>query len=134
MRKRTVGVVLLAALAFHGGSASTASSSFTRSANAAGYGQSAVSGTRIIGISYRTLATDSSKLAKVVFTATTDITGHTVTAMLKDDSGSPSSASSPYACSLGTWDAVTSSMPVTCATTDHPLLSAVGQTGITVTR
>ncbi len=133
MRKRSLGVVLLAALAASGFSAATAGNTFTNATNVAGYGENTVTGTTVGKISYTTLTTDATKLESVVFTAKTDITGHTAKMTLKNSSGTGIGAS-PYSCTLGTWNPLTSEIPVTCNTTDNPAVNTVAATGLTVTQ
>lgn len=132
MRKRTLGAVLLAGLAVSGAGAFTASNTMSNTSNVAGYGTSTATGATVTNITYTTVSTDATKLASVVFTTSTNITGMTAKMTLTQASGVL--GSSPYACSLGTWNAVTSSMTVTCATADSPSVSALTSTGLTVTQ
>ena len=82
MRKsRMVGLALLGGLVASGG-AFTASNTFTNTTDVAGYGSNAVTGATETNEAYTTLSTDSSKLASVVFTVGTNITGDTATAQL----------------------------------------------------
>jgi hypothetical protein len=133
MRKRSLGVVLLAALAASGFSAATAGNTFTNTTNVAGYGENTVTGTTVSDIAYTTLSTDATKLASVVFTAKTDITGYTAKMTLKNSAATAIGAS-PYSCLLGTWNALTSEITVTCDTTDNPAISTIASTGLTVTQ
>jgi hypothetical protein len=85
----------------------------------------------VTNVSYTHLATDSSKLASVVFTVGTNITGDTATAQLLNGSNALIGAS-PYSCTLGTWNAVSSSMTVTCATSDNPAIANIASTALSV--
>ncbi len=107
MRKRSLGVVLLAALAASGFSAATAGNTFINPTNVAGYGENTVTGTTVGKIAYTTLSTDATKLESVVFTAKTDITGYTAKMTLKNSTGVAIGAS-PYSCTLGTCNALIS--------------------------
>lgn len=130
MRKRSLGVVLIAALAASGFSAATAGNTFTNTTNVAGYGQSSVTGTTVSKIAYTTMSTDATKLESVVFTSATDITGYKAKMTLKDSAGTVIGAS-PYTCTLGPY---LIDMTVTCSTTDNPHVNKIGFTGLTVTQ
>ncbi|GAC1441286.1 MAG: hypothetical protein NVSMB55_08610 [Mycobacteriales bacterium] len=132
MRKRTLGAVLLAGLAVSGTGAFTASNTFSNTTNVAGYGSSTATGATVTNVSYTTLSTDATKLASVVFTTTTNITNMTAKMTLMN--GTAVLGASPYACTLGTWNAVTTSMTVTCATGDNPAVANLTSTGLTVTQ
>jgi hypothetical protein len=125
-----VGLALLGGLVASGG-AFTASNTFTTTTDVAGYGSNAVTGATVTNVAYTTLSTDSSKLASVVFTVGTNITGDTATAQLLNSSSALVGAS-PYACTLGTWNSVTSTMSVTCATSDNPAIANVASTALSV--
>jgi hypothetical protein len=133
MRKRSLGIVLLAALAASGFNAATAGNTFTNTTNVAGYGENTVTGTTVSKINYSTLSTDATKLASVVFTAKTDITGFAAKMTLKNSTGVAIGAS-PYSCVLGTWDVLLSEITVTCNTPDNPAVSTIASTGLTVTQ
>jgi hypothetical protein len=76
MRKRTLGVVLLAGLAISGSSAFTGSNAFSAGVDTqkAGYGSVTASGVAISDVDYNLLVTDASKLDSVDFYTTDDIT------------------------------------------------------------
>lgn len=76
MRKRTLGVVLLAGLAISGGSAFTGSNTFSGGSDTrtAGYGAVTATGITISDTKYNLSTTDASKLASVDFTTSTDVT------------------------------------------------------------
>jgi hypothetical protein len=110
------------------GSALTAAN--TVPSSIAGYGEGTVTGAVATKVEYTPLSTDTSKLSSVVFTLSTDISVLTATMTLK--SGSTQVGASPYACSLGLWDATTMSMTATCATSDNPAFSVFDTVGLTV--
>ncbi|MCW2692488.1 MAG: hypothetical protein JWM67_1092 [Mycobacterium sp.] len=128
MRKSTkiVGGVVIAGVVAATGSAFTASNIVP--ASTAGYGESAVTGASVSNIAY-TLATDPSKLASVVFTSTTDVTGKTAQMTLRTVGGV---VGTPYPCDLGTYTA--NAMTITCVTGDTPALAAFTATGLTVSQ
>lgn len=81
MRKRTLGVVLLAGLATSGAGAFTGSSSFS------GTPDRAAAGVTLSNVKYDTSTTDASQLASVAFTVTQDVTvGYTSTMTLRNAS------------------------------------------------
>jgi len=130
MRKRTLGVVLLAGLAMSGAGAFTASNTMSQTSNIAGYGQATVSGATVTDIKYATLATDASKLTQVVFTTSTDLSagvGKTAKMTLRSATGVMGSA---YSCTIGAFALGTGD--ITCATADNPLVADVASTGLTV--
>lgn len=89
MRKRTLGVVLLAGLAMSGAGAFTGSNTFSSGVDTqkAGYGSVTASGVAITDVDYNLLTGDSSKLASVDFYTTDDITiGHTSKMTLRSGS------------------------------------------------
>jgi hypothetical protein len=118
-----LSVVGLAAAA---GSAFTASNTLP-AGGVSGYGESVATGATITAVSDTLLPTDNSKLASVVFTSSTDVTGKTVSMTLKNGT---TVVGSPYTCALGAYAA--GSMTITCATADNPLLNAFDTTGLTV--
>jgi hypothetical protein len=126
MRKFTklVAVAGFAGLVAVGGEAFTASNTVPDSI--AGYGQSAVTGATITNIAYTSLGTDASKLASVVFTSSTDVTGKNATMTLRLGSAV---VGTPYSCTLGSYS---STMTITCATADNPDYTAFDTTGLTV--
>jgi hypothetical protein len=125
-----VGLALLAGLVGSGG-AFTASNTFTNTTNVAGYGQDTVTGATVSNISYTHAVLDSSKLASVTFTLTTNVTGMTAVMQLLNGTGGLV-GSSPYSCTLGTWSTLNSNMTATCATSDNPSISSVVTVGLTV--
>lgn len=132
MRKRTLGAILVAGLAVSGAGAFTAANPMNNATNVAGYGTSTATGATVTAIGYTTATTDATKLASVTFTTTTNITGMTAKMTLLN--GAAVLGASPYACTLGTWNAVTGNMSVTCATSDNPLVANLSSTGLTVTQ
>lgn len=119
----TVGAV--AALGFAAGGAFTASNTMPAS-TIQGYGQVQDTGAAVTAVSTNTLSTDASKVASVVFTTTTNVTGKTATMTLKNGA---TVVGSPYTCTLGTYS---TTMTITCATGDNPSLSAYDTTGLSV--
>jgi hypothetical protein len=77
MRKRTLGVVLLAGLAMSGAGAFTASNAgvSTNGAQALGYGEAVVTGAVVTDVAYNVNTTDASRLTSVVFTSSDNLTG-----------------------------------------------------------
>lgn len=127
MRKsgRLVGALAVAGLIATGGAAFTASNTLP-AGGISGYGESVSTGATITAVAHTLLSTDNSKLASVAFTSTTDVTGKTASMTLKSGT---TVVGSPYTCTLG---AYTTTMTITCATPDNPLLSAFNTTGLTV--
>ncbi|HWH29631.1 MAG TPA: hypothetical protein VNU26_11825 [Mycobacteriales bacterium] len=84
MRKRTLGVALLAGLAVSGAGAFTAGN--TVPSSTAGYGSATVTGATVTDIAYTLDATDtdSSKVTAVVFTANGDLSLKTAKMTLKN--------------------------------------------------
>lgn len=119
----TVGAV--AALGFAAGGAFTASNTMPAS-TIQGYGQVQDTGAAVTAVTTNTLSTDASKVASVVFTTTTNVTGKTATMTLKNGA---TVVGSPYTCTLGTYS---TTMTITCATGDNPSLSAYDTTGLSV--
>ncbi len=83
-------------------------------------------GATITTVTDTLVTTDHSKLASVDFTSSTDVTGKTVSMTLKSGA---TVVGSPYSCTLG---AFATTMTITCATGDNPLLNAFDTTGLTV--
>jgi flagellar basal body P-ring protein FlgI len=128
MRKRTLGVVLLAGLAMSGAGAFTAANPMNQTSNIAGYGQAVATGATVTDIAYTTLTSDHSKLTQVVFTTSTDLSlGKTAKMVLKDGTGAVLGS---YNCTIGAF--VLASGPITCATADNPEVASIAQTGLTV--
>lgn len=85
MRKRTLGVVLVAGLAMSGAGAFTGSNTFSGTPDTAGYGSVTATGVTVSNVKYNTSATDASQLASVVFTVVENVTlGHTATMTLRN--------------------------------------------------
>ncbi|MCW2679573.1 MAG: hypothetical protein JWM62_974 [Frankiales bacterium] len=82
MRKRTLGVVLLAGLAMSGAGAFTASN--TIASSTAGFGSGAVTGVTVTNTNYTLAALDNSKMTAMSFTHAVDLTGKTVLLELKN--------------------------------------------------
>lgn len=102
MRKRTLGVVLLAGLAMSGAGAFTASNTFEagEADRFAGYGQATASGLAITDIDYN-LSSDLDQLESVDFTTSTNATASVVKLVLKSGTTQVGSAytctaTSPY--------------------------------------
>lgn len=91
-----------------------------------GYGQTVYTGATVTSTTVNTLSTDASKLASVVFSTTTDVTGKTNQMTLKNGSAV---VGSPYSCTVS---GSVSPWTITCATADNPLLSAYDTIGLTV--
>lgn len=127
MRKsrKLVGALVVAGLIATGGAAFTASNTLP-AGGVSGYGQSVATGATITTVADTLLSTDNSKLASVTFTSSTDVTGKTASMTLKNGT---TVVGSPYTCTLGSY---TTTMTITCATPDNPLLSAFDTTGLTV--
>jgi hypothetical protein len=127
MRKshKLIGALAIAGLVATGGAAFTASNSLP-AGGVSGYGQSVATGATITAVAHTLLSTDNSKLASVQFTSSTDVTGKTASMTLKSGS---TVVGSPYTCTLGSY---TTTMTITCATADNPLLNAFDTTGLTV--
>ena len=108
------------------GSAFTAGNNMpTTSGLVAGYGEVTVSGATVTDIDY-TPASDNTKVASVTFTTTTDVSSQTSTLTLKMGANPIHAA---YSC---TESAYTTSMTLTCATTDEPAFTAFDTVGLTV--
>ena len=130
MRKRTLGVALLAGLAISGGSAFTASNTMSQTSNIAGYGQATATGATVTDIKYATLTADHSRLSQVVFSSSSDLlagVGKTAKMVLKKSDGTVLGS---YDCTIGAF--VTGNNDITCATADNPEVALVAQTGLTV--
>lgn len=82
MRKRTLGVVLLAGLAMSGAGAFTASNTIADST--AGYGTGDVSGVAVTDTNYTLSVTDNSKVTAMSFTHADDLALKTVLLELKN--------------------------------------------------
>ena len=129
MRKRTLGVVLLAGLAMSGAGAFTANNTMSQTSNLAGYGEATATGVTVTDISYTTLTSDHSLLSEVVFTSSDDLAlgvGKTAKMVLKDSGGSVLGS---YNCTIG---AYLLTNDITCATADNPAVADVAETGLTV--
>lgn len=137
MRKRTLGVVLLAGLAMSGAGAFTASNTFSNTTNVAGYGQNTATGATVTDISYAASSTDAQNLASVTFTTSTDMAGKTATLMLRPVTGATSYG--PFSCGTAV-DAATGTAPIattsswrfTCTVTGTVPIDNIGATGLTV--
>lgn len=127
MRKRTLGVVLVAGLAMSGASAFTASNTMSQTSNVAGYGDATATGATVTDIAYTALAADGSKLDSVTFTTSTDVTGKTAKLVLKLNTTHVGT----YSCTLGTFSALTG-QTITCDVTDDVAFTAFDKTGLTV--
>jgi hypothetical protein len=123
---KLLGALAVAGLIATGGAAFTASNTLP-AGGVSGYGESVATGATITTVAHTLLAGDNSKLASVVFTSSTDVTGKTASMTLKQGT---TPVGTPYTCTLG---AFTTTMTITCATADNPLLNAFDTTGLTVT-
>ncbi len=123
--KKILGAVAVAGLVAAGASAFTASNTLPVG-SVSGYGQTVSTGATITTVTDTLVTTDHSKLASVAFTSSTDVTGKTVSMTLKSGA---TVVGSPYSCTLG---AFSTTMTITCATADNPLLNAFDTTGLTV--
>ena len=123
--KKILGAVAVAGLVAAGASAFTASNTLPVG-SVSGYGQTVSTGATITTVTDTLVTTDHSKLASVAFTSSTDVTGKTVSMTLKSGA---TVVGSPYSCTLG---AFATTMTITCATADNPLLNAFDTTGLTV--
>lgn len=138
MRKRTLGVALLAGLAFSGASAFTASNDVTAleqtNANTAGYGAATVTGATVLSVDYVQDTGDGSRIDSVKFVADGDLIGKEATIRLIGtstsnhtcDTGVASSGVTVLGQALGAGDTV-----FTCSTPDKPIADFTS-IGITV--
>ncbi len=135
MRKRTLGVALLAGLAISGGSAFTGSNTFsgTSGTKTAGYGEVTASGVTVTDVDYNLSATDSSKLASVLFTTTTDMTGKTAKMTLRDSADAVVVATDCSSAAESLAGVLTGNYVITCDNADTQLdsFTAVGLTVVT---
>lgn len=103
MRKRTLGVVLLAGLAMSGSGAFTASNDMTGvsggTKNVGGFGTATVTGATVTNVAYTVdpLTVDNSKVSAIVFTATEVLTGKTAKLTLKSGT---SDVTAPNTCAI----------------------------------
>jgi hypothetical protein len=107
------------------GGASTASNSMP-AGGVQGYGQVVSTGATVSAVTANPVPADASRLADVVFSTTTDITGKTATLTLKNASDV---VGTPYPCDV---TGTASPWTITCASTDNPLLNTFDTTGLTV--
>ena len=144
MRKRTLGVVLLAGLAMSGAGAFTAANDVTAvnsgTSNVAGYGAATVTGATVTAIDYTHDSTDGSLLTQVQFVATGDLVSKDARVTLWNTTPNPDTNEGSYSC---TGTLVTSGTTVlgivlgadstrfTCAVTNEPIAS-FNSIGITV--
>lgn len=76
MRKRTLGVVLLAGLAMSGAGAFTGSNDVTAAAtNTAGYGSVTATGVTVTDVDFTSLSSDESKVDSITFYSSDDVSG-----------------------------------------------------------
>lgn len=107
MRSKTskiIGAVAIVAALVGSGAAFTASN--TVPASVAGYGSSTISGATATALNY-TLAADGTTITAAALTFTGDQTGRTVKAAFGTDALT--------ACTVGTFDSVGNTTPVTCS-------------------
>ena len=129
MRKSTKLLTVAAALGFvaiGAGSAFTASN--TVPASVMGFGEGAVTGATVTAVHWTQNAIDPSKIDKVVFDSTTDLTGTTVVMTLKNST--PATIGSPYSCTYTAYSA--GATTITCLTADNPSIAAIAATDLTV--
>ena len=143
MRKRTLGVVLLAGLAMSGAGAFTASNTMTAveggTKNVAGYGAATVTGATVTAIDYTHDTTDGSLLTKVDFVTLGDLSTKNARITLWDTSDSSNEGS--YACTAGTVvstgtllgvSITEASTPWSCTISPGEPIAAFNSLGITV--
>jgi hypothetical protein len=126
MRKSRVllaGVAVAAAAAAT--SAFTASNSLPQTGNVLGSAQVTVTGATVTDINYVPLAADATKLDKIVFTSSTDVTTQTVTMSLKDSVN----ATVVVPCTMGTYSAT---VLITCQDAANTPISSFDTVGLTV--
>jgi hypothetical protein len=126
MRKSRVllaGVAVAAAAAAT--SAFTASNSLPQTGNVLGSAQVTVTGAIVSDINYVPLAADTTKLDKIVFTSSTDVTTQTVTMSLKDSVN----ATVVVPCTMGTYSAT---VLITCQDSANTPISSFDTVGLTV--
>lgn len=135
MRKRTLGVVLLAGLAMSGAGAFTGSNTFSNGSGTktAGYGTVTATGVTVTDVDYNLSTTDSSKLASAVFTTTTDMTGKTAKMTLRDSNDAVVVATDCTSAAESLAGVLTGNYLITCDNSDTALSSftAVGLTVVT---
>lgn len=126
---KLITALSVAALVGVAGSAFTASNTVPDEV-VSGYGESEAVGAAISAMTKTLVSTDQSRLARVVFTSTDDVTGNQAWMTLKD--GDDPIHAGAYECDLGTYDIT---MTITCdiPAGQYPLLSAFDTTGLTVT-
>ena len=124
-KKLIVAGGALAGLALVSGGAFTASNTMP-AGDVQGYGQVVSTGATVTSMTTNTVSGDASKVASVVFSTTTDVTGKTVKLTLKNGT---TTVGSSYAC---TTSGTASPWTITCNTTDNPLLSSYDTSGLTV--
>lgn len=145
MRKRTLGVVLVAGLAMSGAGAFTASNTFENASNVAGYGQNTVTGATVSAIAYTQSTTDSSKISAVKFQVNEDVTKKTSSLTLRSGTNGATLVSGPYSCSPGAYTATAvldanglvttpAGTPVTCTLSPEVAIDSFTSTGLTVTQ
>jgi hypothetical protein len=123
---RFFGALVIAALV-SGGSAFTASNTFLRDSQVAGYGEQISTGAFIVQVDYTPWETDRSRLGRVTFVTTTDVTGKTASLTLKNGADLVAS----YACASPT-DYVSGLSTIVCEVTGHDLVESFDRTGLTV--
>jgi hypothetical protein len=126
MRKSRVllaGVAVAAAAAAT--SAFTASNTLPQTGNVLGSAQVTVTGATVSDINYVPLTTDTTKLDKIVFTSSTDVTAQTVTMSLKD-SVNPTVV---VPCTMGTYS---TTVLITCQDTANTPINSFDTVGLTV--
>jgi hypothetical protein len=123
-----VGVAVAAAAVTT--SAFTASNTLPQSGNVLGSSQVTVTGANVTDINYVPLAADTTKLDKIEFTSTTNVTTQTVTMSLKD-STNPTVV---VPCTKGEFTGAVGSetMLITCTATTNPAISSFDTVGLTV--
>ena len=128
--------VLLAGVAVAGVAATTSAftasnstSGVTAEEKYAGYGEVTVTGVTVTDIQYNPSATDRSRLASVVFTATEDVSGQEAFLTLSTVSNGTTSGVSSFTCDTPTFSTVTT---ITCTTSTTPLFESFNTVGLTV--
>jgi hypothetical protein len=131
MRKTTKITLVAAAIAVGFiaiGSTSASTASNTVPNSVAGFGEGTVTGATVTAVHYLTDTAETSQIDSVVFDSTTDLTGTTVTMTLKNSV--PATMGTPYGCTYSAFAA--GATTITCLTVDHPLISDLAATDLTV--
>ncbi len=140
MRKRTLGVALLAGLAISGGGAFTASNTMTAvdggTKNVAGYGAATVTGATVTAVDYVQDSANANLIDQVKFVATGDLTSKDASVILWN--GATNNGNYTCTAALGAGSLIPGLGTVagtdtvfTCSTPDEPI-AEFNSLGITV--